>query len=64
MLGGSRDELQKMIDRGKFHAGLAAPALAIEPARVEYSDDFTMETAEGAFKERLNTPPNPRDCAA
>jgi hypothetical protein len=37
---------------------LAAPALAIEPARVEYSADYTMETAESVIKGKIYQTPN------
>lgn len=37
---------------------LAAPALAMQPASVEYSADWNMETAEGAVKGKVYQAPN------
>jgi hypothetical protein len=36
----------------------AAPALAMQPANVEYSADWNMETADGAVKGRIYQAPN------
>ena len=36
----------------------AAPALAMQPANVEYSADWSMETADGAFKAKVYQAPN------
>ncbi len=37
---------------------VAAPALAMQPASVEYSADWTMETADGAVKGKIYQAPN------
>lgn len=37
---------------------VAAPALAMQPGNVEYSADWSMETADGAFKAKVYQAPN------